>query len=203
MFWTMRSGPHLLASAAAVMVAVAVPFVAQPPATASPLNGCEKLNDPSWDASTSSLDSFLEYAFTAGETVTVIAQDPTGQVPESFCFGTDWNTPLVSTSFPGTLTYTFASPTTLPAMVIATVPGGSVSFTVSCAVTGVPTSSTATADGTAPPPWHQSYARAGKDEVCAEGWHPSYAMWPNDGQGGWVCNRTLSYKGSVWTWDAG
>jgi len=37
--------------------------------------------------------------------------------------------------------------------------------------------------------WHQSYARASADAVCKDGWYPSWAQWPNDGTGGWVCNR--------------
>jgi hypothetical protein len=53
-----------------------------------------------------------------------------------------------------------------------------------------------------PPPWHQSYARGSADEQCLTGWNPSYAMWPNDGKGGWVCVRTLHYNNSTKTWDA-
>jgi hypothetical protein len=42
--------------------------------------------------------------------------------------------------------------------------------------------------------WHQSYARAGADEKCLDGWYPSYAMWANGGKGGWVCNKdTYAY----------
>jgi hypothetical protein len=52
-----------------------------------------------------------------------------------------------------------------------------------------------------PQPWHQSYARVTADEKCLDGWNPSYAMWPNDGKGGWVCVRTLHYNNSTKTWD--
>jgi hypothetical protein len=39
--------------------------------------------------------------------------------------------------------------------------------------------------------WHQSYGRESADAVCEEGWYPSWAYWPNDGTGGWVCNREV------------
>ncbi|MBI1352023.1 MAG: hypothetical protein GC156_13000 [Actinomycetales bacterium] len=42
-----------------------------------------------------------------------------------------------------------------------------------------------------PPPWLQAYARASRSETCYEGWSPSWAQWPSDGQGGWVCERTV------------
>jgi hypothetical protein len=53
-----------------------------------------------------------------------------------------------------------------------------------------------------PPPWMQSYGRSGKDAACLDGWNPSYAEWPNDGKGGWVCDRILAYRNSTGTWDA-
>ena len=57
------------------------------------------------------------------------------------------------------------------------------------------------APGASPLPWHQSYARANAEAMCIVGWSPSYAMWPNDGKGGWVCNRTLLYNNSTKMWD--
>ena len=39
--------------------------------------------------------------------------------------------------------------------------------------------------------WHQSYGRDSATVVCDEGWYPSWAYWPNDGTGGWVCNREV------------
>ena len=41
------------------------------------------------------------------------------------------------------------------------------------------------------PAWLQSYGRASAAEVCAEGWGPSWAQWPNDGTGGWTCDREV------------
>jgi hypothetical protein len=32
------------------------------------------------------------------------------------------------------------------------------------------------------------------------GWTKSYAMWPRDGKGGWVCTRTLTYVPSTGMW---
>ena len=58
----------------------------------------------------------------------------------------------------------------------------------------------------------QSYQRASQNEVCAHqawetpwhsdwnsadyDWTPSWAWWPNNHTGGWVCNRAI-------TWDPG
>ena len=54
--------------------------------------------------------------------------------------------------------------------------------------------------------WHQAFERSGPDEACEappdetpwqdsfrgqREWTPSWAQWPNDGQGGWVCQRTI------------
>lgn len=39
--------------------------------------------------------------------------------------------------------------------------------------------------------WYQSIARGSADATCPEGYNPSWAQWPNDGAGGWVCNRDV------------
>lgn len=54
--------------------------------------------------------------------------------------------------------------------------------------------------GALPPPWFQSYGRHSADEACLAGWHPSWAMWMNNGTGGWTCDRELYYDGSTATW---
>jgi hypothetical protein len=46
------------------------------------------------------------------------------------------------------------------------------------------------------PDWVQGYGRAIADEVCLEGWTPSYDMWPNEGTGGWVCTRNVPMYGN-------
>lgn len=47
-----------------------------------------------------------------------------------------------------------------------------------------------------PPDWVQSYGRF-EDDACREGWHPSWAQWPKDGLGGFVCDRTLTWQGEA------
>jgi len=49
-----------------------------------------------------------------------------------------------------------------------------------------------------PPPWLKAYARASALDTCDEGWTPSYAAWPNDGTGGWVCEQTWVYRHGTW-----
>lgn len=39
--------------------------------------------------------------------------------------------------------------------------------------------------------WHQSIGRAGPAESCPEGYYGSWAQWPNDNSGGWVCNKDV------------
>lgn len=62
---------------------------------------------------------------------------------------------------------------------------------------------TASAKG-APIIWNQSVARPSADATCpttsdAEAtagwttWSPSWAQWPNDGTGGYVCNRSITW----------
>lgn len=37
----------------------------------------------------------------------------------------------------------------------------------------------------------QSTARTSADAACSTGWIPSWAQWPNDGKGGYVCDRWI------------
>lgn len=50
------------------------------------------------------------------------------------------------------------------------------------------------AEGQAPngPAWLQSYGRESADQDCAEGYRPSWAQWPGEGQGGYTCEITNS-----------
>ena len=56
--------------------------------------------------------------------------------------------------------------------------------------------------------WHQSYQRGSASEACVaqagetpwqtswgtdSSWKPSWALWANEGQGGWVCNRSITW----------
>lgn len=53
--------------------------------------------------------------------------------------------------------------------------------------------------GESPPDVLQQYARD-IDDVCASSWGPSWAQWPNDHTGGWVCTRSLYYNTSTRSW---
>lgn len=44
-----------------------------------------------------------------------------------------------------------------------------------------------------PPDWIQQYARA-ESEGCRDGWSPSWAEWPNEGTGGFVCTQVLTWS---------
>lgn len=39
--------------------------------------------------------------------------------------------------------------------------------------------------------WHQSHGRHSWDAECPSEWQPSWAQWPNQGTGGFVCNRQV------------
>ena len=39
--------------------------------------------------------------------------------------------------------------------------------------------------------WQQSIGRISSDAACPTGYSASWAQWPNDNKGGWVCNREL------------
>ena len=56
--------------------------------------------------------------------------------------------------------------------------------------------------------WHQSYPRGSASEACVaqagetpwqaswgtdSSWKPSWAKWANEGQGGWVCDRSITW----------
>jgi hypothetical protein len=54
--------------------------------------------------------------------------------------------------------------------------------------------------GPNPPDWFQSYQRGAVDEDCASTWNPSWAMWANNGTGGFVCVRTQYYDPGLAAW---
>ncbi len=41
------------------------------------------------------------------------------------------------------------------------------------------------------PLWHLSLGRASADAPCPAGYSPSWDYWPNNGTGGYVCNRVV------------
>lgn len=54
-----------------------------------------------------------------------------------------------------------------------------------------------------PAPWLQAYGRATASAPCAEGWVPSWALWPNNGSGGFTCERRLEYLREEWMYVPG
>lgn len=46
--------------------------------------------------------------------------------------------------------------------------------------------------GYASSPWVQSLARPTAESPCPAGWAPTWAQWPNDQRGGFVCDRTIA-----------
>lgn len=54
--------------------------------------------------------------------------------------------------------------------------------------------------GPNPPDWFQSYQRGSVVEDCATAWNPSWAMWANNGTGGFVCVRTQYYDPALAAW---
>jgi hypothetical protein len=56
-------------------------------------------------------------------------------------------------------------------------------------------------EGPVPPSWFQAVVRASADHRCETGWSPSWAYWPNNGQGGWVCNRETFWDRVVRDWN--
>jgi len=51
-----------------------------------------------------------------------------------------------------------------------------------------------------PPSWHQSIGRNSSDAECPSGWNPSWAQWPNGGNGGFVCNQEIYYDIDTGGW---
>ena len=45
------------------------------------------------------------------------------------------------------------------------------------------------------PMWLQGYGRAFASDGCLPGWSPSWALWPNEGAGGWTCDREVPARG--------
>ena len=56
------------------------------------------------------------------------------------------------------------------------------------------------AGGYASSPWMQSMARPSADVQCPAGWAPSWAEWPSDHRGGFVCDRTIAHSDTHGGW---
>jgi hypothetical protein len=189
-------------AAVASSLALLAGLVITPAASAVPIaSGCDELNTPFWDGNFTTSRRTASYTFLAGETVVIVTSDPhLGTLPTSVEFQAPIDSVLVSGSPLGTMSYTFLADDTVAGMKTAARTGGAdsgiVHWDVSCAFTGVPQASTP------PRPWLQSYGRATPAEKCLETWHPSWAWWPHDNTGGWVCDRELAYNSSTGRWDA-
>ncbi len=44
--------------------------------------------------------------------------------------------------------------------------------------------------------WQQAIGRASVTDACPEDYTPSWAMWPNNGTGGYVCNKFVPMYGN-------
>jgi len=51
-----------------------------------------------------------------------------------------------------------------------------------------------------PPDWFQGYQRGSAVEACQTTWNPSWAMWANNGTGGFVCVRTTYFDPRLAAW---
>jgi hypothetical protein len=58
------------------------------------------------------------------------------------------------------------------------------------------TAADATASAAPIPMWQQAIGRASATAACPEGYTPSWAMWPNNGTGGFVCNKFVPAYGN-------
>ncbi len=55
-------------------------------------------------------------------------------------------------------------------------------------------------EGTPPPSWYQATGRATATATCADGWRPSYDLWPNGGTGGFTCEREEYWDKNLQGW---
>ncbi len=109
----------------------------------------------------------------------------------------------------GTNTFTLTPATmgitniTFPAGVLTAGSPGATQMLLSddgLAPTATNTISFTAASGPNPPDWFQSYQRGSIAENCANTWNPSWAMWANNGTGGFVCVRTQYYDPGLAAW---
>lgn len=208
-------------AAAAVAIALAWSGAATPTHASTVSPGCQEINTNAsfdgvyWDLVTlqGSFFDFSTFPMFEGETIVVSAADPNPAsmttlyltVYESF-----FTRVAVRGDSPGTIRYTLsqdldAQPWVLNWGVADPAPGhpgGLARFTVECIPLG---------SGDVPAPQLQQVGRHA-DENCTRvnhdaltwgsditgGWSSSWAQWPNDGLGGFVCTRTIAYRNGAW-----
>jgi len=133
-------------------------------------------------------------AWTVGDTAVLVYDDA-----ECTLFTTQWSGYIGYSSdyIDGDLCWTFTWLDGSGTGLIEGTSGGRVAFTGSGTTTAVPAVCGDPGAAAAPPipAWVQAYARAGADAPCIEGWDPSWDLWPNDGTGGFVCQRSIPSLG--------
>jgi hypothetical protein len=117
--------------------------------------------------------------------------------------GCTWNS--VSKTFTLTAPAVGATRLTFPAGVLVAGAPGSTQISLNDDIINPNIKSYATmtitpSSGPNPPDWFQSYQRGAVAENCAPTWNPSWAMWANNGTGGYVCVRTQYYDPALAAW---
>ena len=74
--------------------------------------------------------------------------------------------------------------------------------TVTVVVDNCPGAANSTSAGAPIPNWDLAYERRGPNAPCLPKFSPSWAQWPNDGTGGYTCERTIPAYGST-SWRPG
>ena len=74
--------------------------------------------------------------------------------------------------------------------------------TVTVVVDNCPGATSSTSAAAPIPNWDLAYERRGPNAPCLPNFSPSWAQWPNDGTGGYTCERTIPAFGST-SWRPG
>jgi hypothetical protein len=166
---------------AAVALAAGAGLIAAPAASAeAPFDACAYLAGSILNANTYSQASYGT-DLKAGQVITVSASQPTGGAASIWMQSN--SSPVASAGIPGTMRYTI--PSTGPIFLAWGADTGTALWSARCSDPSSPT-----------PMWEQGTGRAAADEACADGWAASWAQWPNDGKGGWVCVRSVLMYGA-------
>jgi hypothetical protein len=184
----MRLVPKVSMISLALAVAAGFALPCAPVAQAAPWipsEACDMANSAGPQGLNGGL--FMGATFTGGERLILTAVEPNAFGPAtqiSLMMDRDL---LATAGFPGTITYDFTGPGAIGGVHWES-DLGDVTWTVSCVQT----------PAAASPPipiWLQSVGRA-SDVTCSTGYSPSWAMWPNNGTGGYVCDKFVSTEGN-------
>jgi hypothetical protein len=120
------------------------------------------------------------FALNAGEVVTATTTEFTG--PGSAVFTIDSGSIATMTAAGQSRSWTAPSTDSYSLGWILTLTGaGTIKLTFTCS-----------APVSVPPKWLQSTARSSVTESCPADTVPSWAMWPNNGTGGYVCDKLVN-----------